>query len=200
MQKPVKEGYYRKKKCFIVEVGWLVDFTYNYNQLPYKSISLFLSLSLYFSIPLGSDPRSPCPPLPAKVIESFLHLMVFLLFLLPFHSQLISLSLSCLCFFWVYVAAVAWGRGEAMVIEEVEVDPPQPMEIRIKVVCTSLCRSDVTQWESEVLSLSLFSFFFDELRTLFCGLLHTFWVYLTVIVTNLGDYSQFIDHLFFFLE
>ncbi|XP_026408289.1 alcohol dehydrogenase-like 6 [Papaver somniferum] len=46
-------------------------------------------------------------------------------------------------------AAVAWGRGEAMVIEEVEVDPPQPMEIRIKVVCTSLCRSDVTQWESE---------------------------------------------------
>lgn len=36
-----------------------------------------------------------------------------------------------------------------MVIEEVEVDPPQPMEIRIKVVCTSLCRSDVTQWESE---------------------------------------------------
>ncbi|KAI3941697.1 hypothetical protein MKX01_018287 [Papaver californicum] len=43
------------------------------------------------------------------------------------------------------------GKGEAMEIEEVEVDPPQPMEIRIKVVCTSLCRSDVTQWESEQL-------------------------------------------------
>ncbi|KAK1304131.1 Alcohol dehydrogenase-like 6 [Acorus calamus] len=46
-------------------------------------------------------------------------------------------------------AAVAWGAGEALVVEEVEVDPPKPMEIRIKVVCTSLCRSDVTQWESK---------------------------------------------------
>ncbi|XP_019195761.1 PREDICTED: alcohol dehydrogenase-like 6 [Ipomoea nil] len=46
-------------------------------------------------------------------------------------------------------AAVAWGPGEAMVIEEVEVSPPQPMEIRIKVVYTSLCRSDVTAWLSQ---------------------------------------------------
>ncbi|PIA54942.1 hypothetical protein AQUCO_00901090v1 [Aquilegia coerulea] len=46
-------------------------------------------------------------------------------------------------------AAVAWGAGEALVMEEVEVDPPNSMEIRIKVVCTSLCRSDVTQWESK---------------------------------------------------
>uniref|UniRef100_A0A5B7BZR6 Putative alcohol dehydrogenase-like 6 n=1 Tax=Davidia involucrata TaxID=16924 RepID=A0A5B7BZR6_DAVIN len=45
-------------------------------------------------------------------------------------------------------AAVAWGAGEALVMEEVDVSPPQPMEIRIKVVCTSLCRSDVTAWES----------------------------------------------------
>nr|GME03194.1 alcohol dehydrogenase-like 6 [Ipomoea batatas] len=36
-----------------------------------------------------------------------------------------------------------------MVIEEVEVSPPQPMEIRIKVVYTSLCRSDVTAWLSQ---------------------------------------------------
>lgn len=35
-------------------------------------------------------------------------------------------------------------------MEEVEVDPPNPMEIRLKVVCTSLCRSDVSQWESKV--------------------------------------------------
>ncbi|GMH16095.1 hypothetical protein Nepgr_017936 [Nepenthes gracilis] len=46
-------------------------------------------------------------------------------------------------------AAVAWGPGEALVIEEVEVSPPQPMEIRVKVVCTSLCRSDVTAWQSK---------------------------------------------------
>ncbi|KAL7600232.1 hypothetical protein Lser_V15G22958 [Lactuca serriola] len=46
-------------------------------------------------------------------------------------------------------AAVASGAGEAMVIEEVEVNPPQPSEIRIKVVSTSLCRSDVTAWLSQ---------------------------------------------------
>lgn len=46
-------------------------------------------------------------------------------------------------------AAVAWGAGEAMVMEEVEVSPPQPSEIRIKVVSTSLCRSDVTAWLSQ---------------------------------------------------
>ncbi|KAF5207952.1 alcohol dehydrogenase [Thalictrum thalictroides] len=49
-------------------------------------------------------------------------------------------------------AAVAWGAGEALVMEEVEVDPPNSMEIRIKVVCTSLCRSDVTQWESKAVA------------------------------------------------
>ncbi|KAK2990873.1 hypothetical protein RJ640_001973 [Escallonia rubra] len=43
-------------------------------------------------------------------------------------------------------AAVAWGAGEALVMEEVQVSPPQPMEIRLKVVCTSLCRSDITSW------------------------------------------------------
>ncbi|KAK3003318.1 hypothetical protein RJ639_018977 [Escallonia herrerae] len=31
-------------------------------------------------------------------------------------------------------------------MEEVQVSPPQPMEIRLKVVCTSLCRSDITSW------------------------------------------------------
>ncbi|KAL0923490.1 hypothetical protein M5K25_007549 [Dendrobium thyrsiflorum] len=46
-------------------------------------------------------------------------------------------------------AAVAWGPGEPLALEEVEVDPPKAMEIRIKVVCSSLCRSDVTQWESK---------------------------------------------------
>ncbi|KAG9442002.1 hypothetical protein H6P81_017856 [Aristolochia fimbriata] len=45
-------------------------------------------------------------------------------------------------------AAVAWGPGKPLVVEQVQVDPPKAMEIRIKVVCTSLCRSDVTQWES----------------------------------------------------
>ncbi|KAK6921331.1 Alcohol dehydrogenase, N-terminal, partial [Dillenia turbinata] len=46
-------------------------------------------------------------------------------------------------------AAVGWGVGEALVMEEVELSPPGPMEIRIKVVCTSLCRSDITAWLSQ---------------------------------------------------
>ncbi|KAH9603369.1 hypothetical protein KSS87_020978 [Heliosperma pusillum] len=46
-------------------------------------------------------------------------------------------------------AAVAWGPGEELVMEEVEVSPPHPMEIRVKVVCTSLCRSDLTAWQSQ---------------------------------------------------
>nr|XP_043639593.1 alcohol dehydrogenase-like 6 [Erigeron canadensis] len=45
--------------------------------------------------------------------------------------------------------AVAWGAGKEMEIQEVEVSPPQPSEIRIKVVSTSLCRSDVTAWLSQ---------------------------------------------------
>ncbi|XP_075480331.1 alcohol dehydrogenase-like 6 [Primulina tabacum] len=46
-------------------------------------------------------------------------------------------------------AAVAWAAGEPLVIEEVQLSPPAPLEIRIKVVSTSLCRSDLTAWISE---------------------------------------------------
>lgn len=45
-------------------------------------------------------------------------------------------------------------------VEEVEVNPPQPEEIRIKVVCTSLCRSDITAWETQVLTLAFWAFAF----------------------------------------
>lgn len=48
-------------------------------------------------------------------------------------------------------AAVAWAAGEPLAIEEVELSPPGPLEIRIKVVSTSLCRSDFTAWLSEVI-------------------------------------------------
>ncbi|KAG8632899.1 hypothetical protein MANES_18G025380v8 [Manihot esculenta] len=40
-------------------------------------------------------------------------------------------------------AAVSWEAGKPLVIEEVEVAPPQAMEVRIKILFTSLCRSDV---------------------------------------------------------
>ncbi|KAL2459007.1 Alcohol dehydrogenase-like 2 [Forsythia ovata] len=44
-------------------------------------------------------------------------------------------------------AAVARKAGEALVIEEIEVSPPKAWEVRIKILCTSLCHSDVTIWK-----------------------------------------------------
>ncbi|XP_068636019.1 8-hydroxygeraniol oxidoreductase-like [Aristolochia californica] len=40
-------------------------------------------------------------------------------------------------------AAVCWGAGEPMVIEEIEVEPPKQSEVRVKVLCASLCHTDV---------------------------------------------------------
>ncbi|CAA7027254.1 unnamed protein product [Microthlaspi erraticum] len=44
-------------------------------------------------------------------------------------------------------AAICKKAGEALVIEEIQVDPPQAYEVRIKILCTSLCHSDVTFWK-----------------------------------------------------
>ncbi|KAL3504780.1 hypothetical protein ACH5RR_034621 [Cinchona calisaya] len=44
-------------------------------------------------------------------------------------------------------AAVARKAGEPLVIEEIEVAPPKAWEVRIKILCTSLCHSDVTIWK-----------------------------------------------------
>ncbi|XP_051139254.1 alcohol dehydrogenase-like 7 [Andrographis paniculata] len=47
-------------------------------------------------------------------------------------------------------AAVARAAGEPLVIEEVIVDAPKSREVRIKIICTSLCFSDVTIWKLKV--------------------------------------------------
>ncbi|CBI19197.3 hypothetical protein VitviT2T_027245 [Vitis vinifera] len=44
-------------------------------------------------------------------------------------------------------AAICKEPGEALVIEEIEVAPPEAWEIRIKILCTSLCHTDVTFWK-----------------------------------------------------
>ncbi|KAK6115001.1 hypothetical protein DH2020_007270 [Rehmannia glutinosa] len=46
-------------------------------------------------------------------------------------------------------AAVAWEAGKPLVIEEVEVAPPQKMEVRLKILFTSLCHTDVYFWEAK---------------------------------------------------
>ncbi|XP_041809250.1 alcohol dehydrogenase 1-like isoform X1 [Chelmon rostratus] len=40
-------------------------------------------------------------------------------------------------------AAVAWEPNKPLVIEEIEVDPPQANEIRIKIVATAVCHTDL---------------------------------------------------------
>ncbi|KAI7740149.1 hypothetical protein M8C21_018277 [Ambrosia artemisiifolia] len=46
-------------------------------------------------------------------------------------------------------AAVAWEAGKPLVIEEVEVAPPQKHEVRIKILFTALCHTDVYFWEAK---------------------------------------------------
>ncbi|CAI8586612.1 unnamed protein product [Vicia faba] len=44
-------------------------------------------------------------------------------------------------------AAVCRKPGEPLIIEEIFVAPPMPREARIRIVCTSLCHSDITFWK-----------------------------------------------------
>ncbi|CAM8979700.1 unnamed protein product [Rhodiola kirilowii] len=44
-------------------------------------------------------------------------------------------------------AAVCRRAGEPLLIEEIQVAPPRAWEVRIKILCTSLCHTDVTFWK-----------------------------------------------------
>ncbi|KAG2259304.1 hypothetical protein Bca52824_078598 [Brassica carinata] len=46
-------------------------------------------------------------------------------------------------------AAVAWGAGEALVMEDVKVDPPQRLEVRLRILFTSICHTDLSAWKGE---------------------------------------------------
>ena len=41
-------------------------------------------------------------------------------------------------------------------MEEIQVDPPQAYEVRIKIICTSLCHTDVTFWKLDSVSVLLY--------------------------------------------
>jgi Zn-dependent alcohol dehydrogenase len=49
-----------------------------------------------------------------------------------------------------HAAAVCRAAGEPLAIEEIVVDPPRAYEIRIKIVCTTLCHTDITFWQAKV--------------------------------------------------
>lgn len=44
-------------------------------------------------------------------------------------------------------AAIVREPGQPLVMEEVIVAPPKAHEVRIKIICTSLCHTDVTVWK-----------------------------------------------------
>ncbi|KAM7256412.1 hypothetical protein ACFE04_012153 [Oxalis oulophora] len=46
-------------------------------------------------------------------------------------------------------AAVAWEAGKPLVIEQVEVATPQKHEVRLKILFTSLCHTDLYFWEAK---------------------------------------------------
>ncbi|PON61145.1 Alcohol dehydrogenase superfamily, zinc-type [Trema orientale] len=46
-------------------------------------------------------------------------------------------------------AAVVHGPGEPFVLEEILVEPPQKMEVRIKILFTSICHTDLSAWKGE---------------------------------------------------
>ncbi|XP_047981991.1 alcohol dehydrogenase-like 4 [Salvia hispanica] len=46
-------------------------------------------------------------------------------------------------------AAVAYAAGQPLVVEEIRVDPPQKMEVRIRVLFTSICHTDLSAWKGE---------------------------------------------------
>ncbi|KAL5681163.1 hypothetical protein ACJX0J_007548, partial [Zea mays] len=45
--------------------------------------------------------------------------------------------------------AVAWGPGEPLVMEEVEVAPPGRLEVRVKLLFTSICHTDLSFLKGE---------------------------------------------------
>ncbi|CAD5176243.1 unnamed protein product [Musa acuminata subsp. malaccensis] len=46
-------------------------------------------------------------------------------------------------------AAVLWGPEEPFVIQEVQVEPPQRLEVRVKILFTSICHTDLGAWKGE---------------------------------------------------
>jgi hypothetical protein len=47
--------------------------------------------------------------------------------------------------------------GQPLEMEEVEVAPPRAHEVRIKILCTSICHTDITFWRMVTMNSSVLS-------------------------------------------
>lgn len=54
------------------------------------------------------------------------------------------------CIFMMPEAAVAWGPGKPFSIQQIRVQPPQKLEVRIKILYTSVCHTDLSAWQGQV--------------------------------------------------
>lgn len=52
---------------------------------------------------------------------------------------------------------MAWEAAKPLSIEEVEVAPPQANEVRLRILFTSLCHTDVYFWEAKVTEVFIYS-------------------------------------------
>ncbi|KAL2325915.1 hypothetical protein Fmac_024973 [Flemingia macrophylla] len=41
-------------------------------------------------------------------------------------------------------AAICWGAGKPVTVEEIQVDPPKATEVRVKIICASICHTDIS--------------------------------------------------------
>ncbi|KAI3822068.1 hypothetical protein L1987_09649 [Smallanthus sonchifolius] len=46
-------------------------------------------------------------------------------------------------------AAVAWGPGQPFSIQQIRVLPPQKLEVRIRILFTSICHTDLSAWQGQ---------------------------------------------------
>ncbi|XP_035839076.1 alcohol dehydrogenase-like 4 isoform X2 [Helianthus annuus] len=46
-------------------------------------------------------------------------------------------------------AAVAWGPRQPFSIQQIRVKPPHKFEVRIKILFTSICHTDLSAWQGE---------------------------------------------------
>lgn len=71
---------------------------------------------------------------------------------------------------WNCTAAVAREPGEPLVIEEIMVAPPGHQEVRVRIICTTLCHSDVTFWKMKVFIYQSQNLFLPQLLCANCVL------------------------------
>lgn len=100
-------------------------------------------------LPYPNNYNSSLIPLSPTYIWSNIPLFLVWVTLISFFTTFIihAIALNSVV---LIVAAVAWEAGKPLSIEEVEVAPPQKHEVRIKILFTALCHTDVYYWECKV--------------------------------------------------